>query len=701
MFVRVQGRAQLPVFSGGKGYVMQKILAIHSQDHRSDSSDPDMVERLIHLFPKMLVISAASGEEGLAAALREQPDVILLGDLVQDPEGCEFYKQLKESESTRHIPVIIFAEKEQEFQPPVEPPYGSDILLSKTITDPELGAHLKLLLRLKDKEDQLRHQETLFEEAIKTARVLQKVVEERDRIEKELQQNQEKYQQLIDNSNDAIYLLYNRKFEFINKKFQEMFKVTMKEVNQPGFDFLELVAPRSKSLIEERRRKLERGEDTVPKYEFTALSRDGREVEVEASVSRTKYKDGTAILGVVRDITHRKQLEHQVRQAQKIEAVGTLAGGIAHQFNNILAIIRGYAELSYESLPENSVLKRNLQHVLTASDRARELVNQILIFSQQAKEGQKHLDINAIINDSLRLLQTSLPTNIELRQELEDKAGFVLAEPNQIRQLIVNLCKNATHAIGKQNGVVRVSLKKVVLGPGSMTGLKNLEPGVYIRLTVADTGHGMEQKVKERIFDPFFTTKATGEGIGMGLAVIHGIVKTCGGDVQVESKPGKGTAFHLFFPCIDFEKKEPQKREQLTITAPIPGGNERLLFVDDEQMLLEVHQEILERLGYNVMTVRSGIEALELFNDDPELFDLVITDHAMPGMTGIELSRKLLKIRPEIPIILCTGLSKSTISQEAKDAGISEFVMKPIIMKDLAALIRDVLKRNNKKGGKH
>jgi PAS domain S-box-containing protein len=598
--------------------------------------------------------------------------------------------------------VIVFAEKEkeQEFQPPGEPPYSADILLSKAITDPELEVHLKLLLRLKEKDDQLRNQETLFEEAIKTARVLQKVVEERTRIEEELRQNQEKYQQLIDNSNDAIYLLYNRKFEFINKKFQEMFKVTPEEVNQPDFDFRELVAPRSKALIEERRRMVEQGEEIAPKYEFVALSRDGREIEVEASVSRAKYKDGTAVLGVVREITQRKQLEHQVRQAQKIEAIGTLAGGIAHQFNNILAIIRGYSELSYESLPENSVLKRNLQHVLTASDRARELVNQILIFSQQAKEGQKPLDLNTIINDSLQLLQSSLPTNIEFRQNIESKVGFILAEPNQIRQLIVNLCKNATHAIGKQNGVVEVSLKKVVLGPGKMTGLKNLEPGLYMKLTVSDTGHGMEQKVKERIFDPFFTTKATGEGMGMGLAVIHGIVKTCGGDIQVESKLSKGTAFHLFFPCIDFEKKEPQKRKQLTITEPIPEGNERLLFVDDEQMLVEVHQEILERLGYNVMAVRSGLEALEIFNNDPEIFHLVITDHAMPGMTGIELSRKLLKIRPDIPIILCTGLTKTTICQEAKDAGISELVMKPIIMKDLAVLIRDVLKRSNKKRSK-
>ena len=683
---------------------MQKILAIHSQDPQSGSSDPDMVERLNHLFPQMLVMSASGVEEGLAVANREQPDVILVDkdEMMHDTEGGEFCKQLKESESTRHIPIIMFTgrEKEQEFQSQGESLSGADILLSKAISDPELEVHLKLLLRLKEKEDQLRHQEIFFEEAIKTARVLQKEVEERTRLEVELRQNLEKYQKLIDNCNDAIYLLYNRKFEFINKKFQEMFKVTREEVNQPGFDFMELVAPRSKALIEERTRMLELGEKTEPKYEFVALCRDGSELDVEASVSRTRYKEGMAVLGVIRDITQRKQLEHQVRHAQKIEAIGTLAGGIAHQFNNILAIIRGYAELSYESLTENSVLKRNLQNVLTASDRARELVKQILIFSQQAKEGQTPLDINAIIKDSLRLLQASLPTNIEFRQDIEDNVGFVLAEPNQIRQLIVNLCTNATQAIGKQNGLVEVSLKKIVLGPGNMTGLKNLDPGVYMRLTVSDTGHGMEQKVKERVFDPFFTTKSTGEGLGMGLPVIHGIVKTCGGDIQVESKPGKGTVFHLFFPCIDFEKKEPQKSQQLTIEEPRPGGNERLLFVDDEQLLVEVHQEILERLGYNVMAVRSGFEALALFTEDPEIFDLVITDHAMPGMTGIELSRKLFKIRADIPVILCTGLTKATVCQEAKDAGISDIVMKPIIMKNLDALIRDVLKRNNKKGNK-
>ncbi len=535
---------------------------------------------------------------------------------------------------------------------------------------------------------------------VKTANVLQKEVEERARIEEDLRQNLEKYQLLIDNSNDAIYLVYNRKFEFINKRFQEMFKVTGEEVNRPGFDFLELVAPRSKALVEEQGQRLEQGEETGSKYEFAAIGKDGREVEVEVSVSRTRYKDGMAVLGVIRDITQRRQWEHQLRHAQKIEAIGTLAGGIAHQFNNILAIIRGYAELSYESLPGNSVLKRNLEHVLTASDRARELVNQILIFSQQAKEAQKTLDINAIIKDSLRLLQPALPTNIELCQDLDSSPGFILAEPNQIRQLIVNLCTNAAQAIGKENGKVEVSLKKVILGPGNMSGLKNLEPGVYMRLTVSDTGPGMEPKVKERIFDPFFTTKATGEGMGMGLPVIHGIVKTCGGDIQVESKPGQGTVFHLYFPCIDFEKKESQKTKPFTITAPVPGGNERLLFVDDEHMLVEVHQEILERLGYQVMAARSGLEALEVFNDDPEIVDLVITDHAMPGMTGIELARKLLKIRPTIPIILCTGLTKTTIGQEAKDAGISAFVMKPIIMKDLAVLIRDVLKKSNKKGRK-
>ena len=272
-----------------------------------------------------------------------------------------------------------------------------------------------------------------------------------------------------------------------------------------------------------------------------------------------------------------------------------------------------------------------------------------------------------------------------------------MADPTQIRQLIVNLCTNAADAVGNQKGAIEVSLKPVVLGPENMGGVKNLEPGPYLELTVTDSGPGMEQKVKDRVFDPFFTTKAAGEGMGMGLAVIHGIVKACGGDIQVESEPGEGTSFHLFFPCLELDETEkPKEKAPLPLTESIPCGNERLLFVDDENMLVDVHREILERLGYDVVTAANGFEALEVFSADPARVDLAIVDYAMPGMTGVELSRKLLKIRAELPIILCTGLTKTTICQEAMAVGIKEFIMKPIIMKDLAAVIRDVLEKKNK-----
>ena len=659
----------------------QKILAI--QPRYSPQVFPNLIERLQQLFPGNQVLSAGNGEETLGIVQKEQPDVILLGDTVLDKEGPSLCQQLKTSEFTKHIPVIMITEKENEphtlssGDTAVRP----DIFLNKKTGDRELETHLKLLLRLKKTEDQLHRMGAQLE--LKSC------------TDMEQHKNEEKYRELIDNCSDAIYLRYNRNFEFINKQFQEMFKVTLEEVSQPGFDFINLVSPKSRDLIEERERKLERGEYVEPKYEFIALSRDGREMEMEASVTRIKYKDGYAIQGVVRDISKRKQWEKRMRQARKIEALSTLASGIAHQFNNILAIIRGYTELSLDSLTEESVLSRNLQQVLDASDRARGLVNQILIFSQQAREGQRALEISSVIKASLQLLQSSWPSNIELRQDIQSNAGFVLADPSQIRQLIVNFCTNAFYAIGNQKGVIEISLKKIEIGEESIGDLKNLEPGPYLKLTVKDSGHGIEHKVKERIFDPFFTTRHTGEGTGMGLAVILGIIKTCGGDIQVESEPGKGTGFHLFFPCLNIEEK-PREISHFHAALPITSPSERLLFVDDEKMLVEVQQQMLERLGYHVITATSAPEALDLFSADPEIFDLVITDHAMPGMTGIDLTRKILDIRPDVPVILCTGLTKATIHQEAKAAGIAELIMKPIIMKDLAGLIREVLDKHYK-----
>jgi signal transduction histidine kinase/ActR/RegA family two-component response regulator len=387
-----------------------------------------------------------------------------------------------------------------------------------------------------------------------------------------------------------------------------------------------------------------------------------------------------------------KETEDKLRHSQKVEAISRLAGGIAHDFNNTLAIIRGYTELSLDEVREGSTLSHNLRHVLDASDRAKDLVNQILAFSLQSEDERQAIQLSQIVEESLRVIKSSLPGSIQIHMQIDDEAGMVMADPTRIRQVMMNLYANAAYAMQETGGVLDVRLEKVVLGAKNMNGFKDIAPGSYLKLTVKDTGRGMSQDAAGRIFDPYFTTKAAGEGTGIGISVIPEIVKKHGGDIQVESEPGKGTAFHLYLPCAEQEPEEDAVPAQ-----PIPGGKERILFVDDEQVLVYMQQEVLERLGYDVVAVSNSSEALEIFNDDPEIFDLVITDQSMPGLTGIRLSTELLRIRPDIPIILCTGFSETITREIALKAGVKEFIMKPLIKREIAAVIRHVLENQIKK----
>jgi len=522
---------------------------------------------------------------------------------------------------------------------------------------------------------------------------LEKELAERKRIEEQLRQSEERFLQLIDTSSDAIYIIYNQKFEIINKKFRELFGVTLESVNHHDFDFSQLVTSRSKALVDERVRRIQKGEGISSRYEFTAISKDGTEVEIEASVSSILYKDGIATLGLLRDIAERKALEKQIRQSQKIQAISTLAGGIAHDFNNILTIIRGYTELSLEETTHNSNLQRNLHYVLSAADRARELVNQILTFSRQREEVLQPVKITHIVHEALRIVRPTFSSNIEIHEDIEPDAGIVMADPSEIRQILMNLCTNALHAMRNNGGELRIILKKVYLQLDDILECSPLEPGPYIKLSVSDTGHGMEPYIKERIFEPFFTTKSAGEGVGMGLPVIHGLIRNYGGDITVHSNPGHGTVFDLFLPVAELPVHKTEK-----VTEPHNGHKERILYVEDDKILLFMQQEIFEHLGYDVVAISNPFEALDIFAADPEIFHLVITDQVMPGMTGIQLSRELLRIRADIPIILCTGFSETVTRKEALKIGIKEFIMKPIITREVAGLIHKVLNKCQRVG---
>jgi len=376
-----------------------------------------------------------------------------------------------------------------------------------------------------------------------------------------------------------------------------------------------------------------------------------------------------------------------------MESIGTLAGGIAHDFNNILGIIVGNTQLAMDDIPEWHSARRNLKEILTSSIRARDIVKQILTFSRQSPQEMKPVRISPIIKESLKLLRSSIPTTIEIHQNISSDSDTVLANPVQINQVILNLCINAVHAMGEKRGVLEVGLQDVELDSGDPIQYHDLSSGKYIRLTVSDTGHGIEPKILKRIFDPYFTTKGIGEGSGMGLSVVHGIVKSHGGCVTVNSEPGKGAVFHVLFPCVE-DKPEPEA----DISVRIPRGREKILFVDDEKAMIDIIQPMIERLGYEVAARTSSIEGLEVFRANPDRFDLVITDFTMPNMTGMELAKELFKLRSDLPVILCTGYSEHINEEKAKRSGIRAFMAKPFVLSEFASTIRRVLDNDKEEG---
>ncbi len=405
---------------------------------------------------------------------------------------------------------------------------------------------------------------------------------------------------------------------------------------------------------------------------------------------RPIYDEGGEFLhveGVIFDTTERLHLENHLRQAQKMEAIGTLAGGIAHDFNNILAAILIYTQMVLREIPESNPAHADLQQVVQSSLRAKELVKQILAFSRQTEEEKKHpLIVGSIIKEAIQLLRASLPSTIEIRQKIASREDAALIDPTQIHQVLMNLCTNAAHAMREHGGVLEIGLTKVRLGAEEILSWPDLKPGQYLQLTVSDTGHGMHPDTLQQIFDPYFTTKEPGEGTGLGLAVVHGIVKKHGGAVRVRSELGKGSTFDVLIPVI-----EGDFRESLEEDADMPGGNERILLVDDEEALLLGKKRLFEKLGYGVVAAGNGREALEAFQSRPDHFDLVVTDCTMPHMTGFDLAREIKGIRPDIPIVLSTGGRAADLLEKAREAGILEVATKPLDLADLARMVRRIL----------
>jgi PAS domain S-box-containing protein len=434
-------------------------------------------------------------------------------------------------------------------------------------------------------------------------------------------------------------------------------------------------------------------------YDVTyRIERDGDREQVwihsRAELIGKEGRDGARVCGVIQDITAAKQaaaekaqLENQLRQAQKMESIGTLAGGIAHDFNNILSPIIGFAEMTAEDLPADSQARANMGEILRAGRRAQEMVQQILTFSRHHSQERKPVQIAPIVQESLKLMRSSLPATIDIRSQVEDEDGFVQADATQIHQMIVNLCTNAYHAMRASGGTLNVYLDEMHLPTTDAPPVVGMAPGRYTRIRIQDSGHGMSSEVLDRIFEPYFTTKAQGEGTGMGLSMVHGIVKNHSGFIDVASTVGEGTTFSLYLPQI-LHTDETSINET---TDFIPLGHEHLLLVDDEAQLLDMQRQMLERLGYEVTATSSSVEALNMFCQNPGAFDLMITDQTMPNLTGGELAAQVLHIRENLPIILCTGFSESFSPEAAAEIGIRHYLHKPIPLKSLARTVRLVL----------
>lgn len=508
-------------------------------------------------------------------------------------------------------------------------------------------------------------------------------ISDRKQAEEALRNSEEKYKNLVENIKEVIYTLdKNGVITYISPAIRTVLGYDSSEII--GRSFTEFIYSEDLPRQKERFKKVLSG--PIGPDEYRLLSKSGEIRWVHTSSMPILEENQTiGLRGVLSDITESKRLEFQLQQARKMESFGTLAGGIAHDFNNILGIIIGNTELAMDDLPKWNPAYLNLEEVLKASSRAKDVVRQLLSFTRRTNLEKKPVNIGLIIQESLKLLRASIPTSIELRQNIPKDINTILANSTQINQILINLSTNAHHAM-PYGGILEISLKNVALDEEKAAQYPDLTPGQYVNLKVSDTGQGISAKEMHRIFDPYFTTKDIGKGSGMGLSVVHGIVKSHEGSISVESQYGQGTTFSIFFPVV--EKQAVMETETV---EELPTGNEKILFVDDEKSILYSGRMSLERLGYQVEVRPNPVQALELFRANPDQFDLVITDMTMPKMTGDQLVQEILKIRPDMPIIISTGFHENINEEKAKQIGIRQYIEKPLDRRILAQMVRKVL----------
>jgi len=510
-------------------------------------------------------------------------------------------------------------------------------------------------------------------------------ITEKKKADRELRKSEERLKAIFNASPDPIVVYNNQGYpEYINDAFASCFGWHLNELKNQLIPF---VPEDQKKITKLKIKEIYKSGNPV-RFETKRLSKNGAIIDILLSAAIIKSIKGinNGLVVNLKDITGRKKLEAQIQQTQKMESIGTLAGGIAHDFNNILFPVLGHTEMLLQDIPEDNPIHNNLKKIYAGANRAKKLVKQILTFSRQEESELKLTKIQPIVKEALKLIRATVPTTIGIKQDIQPDGGIIKADPTHIHQIVMNLTTNAYHAMEETGGELRVIVKEVNFDePGQIN--PDVSPGVYACLKVIDTGAGIDKELTDKIFDPFFTTKKVGKGTGMGLSVVHGIVKSMNGFIKIFSEPGKGTEFNVYFPV----EKNSYEKQNVQTKGAVQTGIEHILLVDDEEEILTMEKKMLERLGYQVTSCVSSIEAFDAFRDSPDKFDILITDMAMPDMPGDKLSSELTKIRSDIPVLLCTGFSETMSEEKAASLGIKGFLLKPIVMKDLSHKIREVL----------
>jgi PAS domain S-box-containing protein len=638
---------------------------------------------------------ASNGEAALAKLPLRQFDLIISDILMPIMDGFQFCRRVKSDERLRNIPFLFFTAtytgpQDEEFALKI----GANRFLRKPCEPDQLMTVITEVMTEAGKNTShtpsappLPEEEVLRLYSERLVRKLEQKMLDAEAGAKALLTEKEKFQTLIDELPLGMVLIgSDQAFHYLNPQFSELSGYVLADLPDVQ-TWLTQAFPQS-SHRREIQEHLRRQQTPIPEFTPFCLTTplrccDGSNTQVRIHLSFPTTGD---ILVIFEDVSEQLRLETKLRQAQKTEAIATLAGGIAHDFNNILGVIQGFAELVNLGTKSSEKTGEMIQGILQATSRARQLVKHILDFSRQSEQARMPLALHLVVQEVLSLLKSTLPATIEIRRDI-DPEGSILADPTQMHQMLLNLCTNAFHAMRPTGGVLDIGLKKRHPSPEERSSIPGLAAIPYLVLSVKDTGCGMSADVLTRMFDPYFTTKPEGEGTGLGLSVTHGIVKSHQGIIDVSSVPNKGTTFRVFLPCI-----EPSAEVPPPVAEPaLPTGTERILLIEDEPALLELQVKMLQMLGYQVTGKNSPVESLVFFQRAPRNFDLVITDLTMPQLTGIELAREIQRIRPGLPMLLCSGTGVPPKEGEVSGIGFRGFLKKPFLLKELAGSVRDAL----------